>query len=247
MSYNVTATLSESQRKIQGIQPIDMYVVNASLSGYDPLYYANINQDVMGFEMHASGNLLGSTGHKQLYTGLPLSRNAIQTNTQGEISELSISIPNTDRVIESIIQSNDYLRGCEVYVITTYAAHLPESDLATPLATTIGSLADCRAAFVEKMYIDSASSDESVVSFSCKPKFIIKNMMIPGRRFGRECQWRDYAGSECDPFNGSVNTASYPKCDRTIEACRVRGLPPGNSNIKNYGGFPGIPDRGFYI
>ena len=46
MSIDVSATISTEQVKREGIGIIDMYVLNASSSGFDPLYFANWNQDV---------------------------------------------------------------------------------------------------------------------------------------------------------------------------------------------------------
>ena len=55
MSYNVNASVSQEQAKISGTFPIDMYVINASQSGTDYLYYANLNQDVYGYALNATG------------------------------------------------------------------------------------------------------------------------------------------------------------------------------------------------
>ena len=42
MAYSVTATLSQEQKKTQGIYPIEMYILNASLTGVDYQYYINL-------------------------------------------------------------------------------------------------------------------------------------------------------------------------------------------------------------
>lgn len=235
--YNVSATFNEEQVKLSGTFPIGMYVLNASLSGWDPLYYTTLNQDIFGYEMDNNGNLVATDS--QTYTGLPIQRGDIESTTDGKISELTISIPNTDREIESIIQTNDYLRGREVYVLTGYAKHLPSG----ATAKHIGSDSDRFAIIKEKYYVDSVTSNMEVVAFSCKPKFVIKNMILPGRTYSRECSWAldgRYLGSECDPL-ASINSVTYPNCDGTLENCRAR------TNVKRYGGFTSVPNKGFII
>lgn len=225
--YDVNATFSEEQSKIEGSHPIHMVVVNASRTGWSPMYYADINQDIYGFAMQASGELASNA---TLYTALPLEDGSIKTTIDSSISEVEISVPNVDRMIESVIQSKNYLRGHDVYIITSFAENLPSGST----AYHIGNTEDHNAAITDKFYVDGVTSNEQAVTFSCKTKFDIKNVVIPRRRYTRQCWWvEDYAGSYCDPL-GSVNTASFPTCDGTLEDCRER------DNTKRFGGFPGI-------
>ena len=232
----VTATFSSEQAKQEGSHPIDMYIVNASLSGSNFLYYINMNQDVVGFQMDSDGNL---TNTEQTYTGLPINHKNITSNIDGEISSVEVSIPNTDRAIEAIIQDNDYLRGSEVYILSTFADYLPASTL---VYTYIGTTADKNAIMKEKLYIDGVSSNEEVVTFTCKPKFTIKNVILPLRRYSRECSW-EYGpaslASECRVAQSIYET--YPTCNYTLASCEER------SNATRFGGFVGVPRHGIYI
>jgi lambda family phage minor tail protein L len=236
MTYNVTATYTTEAAKREGAHPIDMYVVNASLSGWEPLYYANINQDIYGFTLNSTSNL---TNTETLYSGLPISRSDIDTNVAGEIGEISVTVPNADRVMESVIQGRQYLRGRDIHVISGFAKHLPSG----VTANHIGTSPDRHAFMKEKMYIDSVTSNEQVVVFTCKSKFNIKNVVLPKRSFYKECTWAimgNYLGSECDPQD-TINTASYPTCDGTLDNCRQR------HNSGRFGGFPSIPRRGIVL
>ena len=236
MTYDVTATFSEEQVKLDSVSPIDMYVINASISGWEPMYYVDYNQDVYGWSMNATHDL---TTTATIYSGLPIKRGEIQTNTQGEISELSINIPNVDRAMESVIQTKDYLRGREVFVISTFTKHLPSGSTSYHLGTS----PDHRAVLTEKMFVDSVSSNEQQVTFSLKSKFNIKNTVLPRRTFMRECTWAYlglYLASECDP-HGNINSASYPTCDGTLDSCRKR------HNERRFGGFPAIPEKAIII
>ena len=236
MAYDVTATMFSEMVKLSGTRIVELYVINASISGWTPLYYISNNQNVVGFNMTASGNL-GAT--EQTYTGLPIERGLIKNSIDGQISEVSISVPNVNRTMEAIIQSNNYLRGNEVYILTGFGKNLPSGST----AGHIGTSSDRFAIMKEKMFVDSVTSDENAVTFSCKPKFSLRNVVLPGRAFSRECAWAikgKYRGTEC-LGDGSINPTTYPKCDGTLEQCRER------ANTARFGGFPGIPARGIVI
>jgi lambda family phage minor tail protein L len=226
--YDVNATFSAEQSKIEGSHPIHMVVVNASRTGWSPMYYADINQSIYGFVMQASGEL-DSTA--TLYTALPIDGGSIKTTLDAQVSEVTVSIPNVNRAIESLIQTKKYFRGHDVYFVTSFAESLPSGST----AYHIGDTEDHNAAIIDKFYINSTSSNDQAVTFSCKTKFDIKNVAIPRRTYTRTCFWAEnYLGTECDP-NASINSASLPTCDGTLEECRER------HNQKRFGGFPGIP------
>ena len=235
-SINTNATFTKEQAKSFGAESIYMYVLNASQTGTEYLYYANYNQDVYGYQLDANGNMTSAT---QLYTGVPIEIDALTTETSGEISDVNISIPNANRIIESFIQTQNYLRGKEVYLLTAFTKHLPSGGSSSHLGVT----SDKNAVIKEKLFIDSTRSDDNAVTFSCKPKFTVKNVRIPGRTYARECHWAlvaRYAATECDPL-GSINTVTFATCDGTIDNCRQR------QNVKRYGGFPSIPRKGITI
>lgn len=236
MAYTLTASVRQELAKTSGAEPINMFVLNASITGTDYKYYANYNQNVYGYQLDSDGEVTSAT---QLYTGLPISFSPINTETSGEISDINIQIPNVDRVAESFIQTQNYLRGKDIHVMTTFAKYLPSGSSSSHIGTT----PDKNAIMKEKLFIDAAMSDDNVVTFRCRPKFTIKHIMIPGRTYARECAWAygsRYLGTECDPL-ASINSASYPTCDGTIGACRAR------NNLKRFGGFVSIPRKGITI
>ncbi len=223
MAYVTTATFQEEQVKLS-TSIVDMYCLNASQSGWDPSYYANWNHNVQGYQIN------GTTGDiknvEQLYTGLPIRREALQSNIQGEIPGLTITIPNTDRAIESLIQNNDYLRGLEVHIISFFTKHLPSGSG----YQYIGSDPDYNAGLKEKFYIDGVTSNQEVVSFTLRSKFNIRNVTIPRRRFTRDCSWV-FKSTECN-YSGADTT-----CMNTLASCREKG------NSARFGGFVSIPNR----
>jgi lambda family phage minor tail protein L len=231
MSYTVTATFSDEQRKVEGTYPVTMYVINASQSGFDPLYYINHNINVYGYSVNSSGSLCAT---EALYIALSVERDAIKTDVQGEIPEVSISVPNVDRAVESVIQSQNYLRGRDVHIISMFAKHLPTGTG----PNYIGASPDKNAHMKEKMFVDSVTSDENVVTFMCKPKFILNNIVLPRRKYTRECSW-EYNSTECS-VTGAV-FSSYPTCGYTLASCIQR------SNSSRFGGFPGLPNRGILL
>jgi lambda family phage minor tail protein L len=232
MSYDVTATFSKEQAILEGTYPIEMVVVNASLSGFDPIYFANINQDIYGYALDSSGEF---TPDSSIYLGLPLTIQNFSTSTEGKLPEVSVSIPNTDRSVEAIIQDQDYLRSREVYLITTYAKFLPTgTDY-----RHIGTSPDRNAAIKEKLYISSVTTNQEAATFNCKPKFDLKNAKLPRRRYSKECSWI-YGDVNCDP-DEDIDYVTYPTCNYTLENCEKRG------NSERYGGFPSIPRKALVI
>lgn len=235
MAYNVTASFSSEQIKTDQVYPVEMYVVNASYSGADYMYYIDSGQDVYGFQLNASGNL---TATEQLYTGLPIKRSDLSTNTQGEVSGVTVTIPNTDRAMESIIQNYNYLRGCDIHIIAGFAKYLPSGSTIYHIGTT----ADKNSFQKERLYVDNTVSDENVVSFTCKPKFTIKSIPLPRRKFTRLCWWakdNGFGGTECGA--NATQVASWVTCDGTLTDCKKR------KNAERFGGFPGVPRRGITI
>lgn len=238
MTYDVNATFSRELTRIDNTHPLNMYVLNASYTGTEYLYYVNHNQDIFGWALNATGDF---TNTATKYTGLPLKGNGSESNIKGEISELNISVPNTDRVMEAYIQNNNYLRGYEVYSIVSFARNLPY-DANSPYYIGESAYEDYNAALKEKMYIDSVSSDEAAVTFTCKPKFVIKNIVLPGRRYSRECSFT-FNGSYCNPTNRTIylNGNAVATCPYTVEGCQAR------ANATQFGGFPSVPKRAIYV
>lgn len=230
--YSLSATFSNEESKQEGSFPLDLFVVNASISGTDYTYYANINHDIVGYQMDSNGNLLAT---EQTYTGLPITRNNITNTIDGEISSVEVSIPNVDRTIEAIIQSNNYLRGSEIYILSTFADFLPSGSAYTYMGTT----PDKNAIMKEKLYIDGVSSNEEVVTFTCKPKFTVKNIVLPLRRYTRECSWIYGTTTECGV--AATTLAAKPTCNFTLASCIER------NNSSRFGGFTSIPRGALYI
>jgi len=237
MSYDVTASFKSQTASIEGSWPLDFFVINASPTGVDYLYYVNHNGNVYGYDLNSAGNV---TSDATLYTGLPSEHGGVTTNIEGEIPSIEITVPNIDRSVESLIQNNNYLRGRDVHIMTFFAKHLPSG--VTPLHLG-GTDADYRNHIKEKMYVDSVTTNENVVTFSCKPKFEIRNVTIPRRTFSRECYWAHedrYLDTECDPGN-TVDSVTYTTCGGTLASCRER------LNASRFGGFPSVPSRGITI
>lgn len=233
MAYDVTATFQEEAIKVEGTTSLDLYCMNASYSGWDPHYYVNYNQDVYCYQINSTDFTIKST--EQKYTGLPITRESVQSNIQGEIAGLNISVPNTDRAVESLIQDYNYLRGCDVHVIFFFAKHLPSGSA----AEYIGTDADHNAGMAETFYVDSTTSNQEVVTFNCRSKFDIKSIVVPGRRFSRECNWDFSSTGNCNA--SATQVASWTTCDKTVVECRKR------HNEARFGGFPSIPARGYII
>lgn len=233
MAYNVATDFQTESVKLSDTHLVTMAVVNASLSGFDPYYFVDLNQNIMGWNMvNATGDLENVATE---YTAIPMEYDAVTSNVQGEIDGISITIPNVDRSMETVVQDNNYLRGCDIHIVCCFAKNLPSG----VSASYIGESANYRAVIKEKFYVDSTTTTENVITFTCKSKFNIKNVKIPRRTYGRDCQWETFGSPPCNADSAQV--ASWVTCDRTIHDCRLR------QNTKRFGGFPSVPRRGIYI
>lgn len=236
MAYDMIA--SSERIKIEGSWPIDMYCINASQSDVEYYYYTDMNQNVIGYSLSNTGTIQNTEIE---YTGLPIDRNEVTSGVQGEITGVDISIPNVDRTLESLIHTKRYFRGCEVYIMTGFAKHLPSGST----ATYIGDSPDHNAIIKEKFYVDSVTSNQSIVTFHCRSKFDINKIILPNRSYSRDCAWArgvgdSYRGNECDP-SGNISATTFPTCDGTLEQCRER------DNSSRFGGFVSIPRESVFI
>ncbi len=197
-------------------------------------YYIKYLHDVYFFKM--SADQLTSTN--MLYTAANVRREEIKNSSDGSTS-LKISIQNVDRVMEGFIQDRTYLRGCNLFVINAFREHFPSGGD----YKYIGTNPDRLSHVIDRLKIDTSSSDNNYVTFECRPKFMFRSVKLPRRMISStHCAWaEEYGGEDCDPDGTNINYTLYPTCDGTMEACRERG------NIKRIGLFPGIPKQAIYI
>ncbi len=231
MPLDVTATMDTVVASPEGLDPINMYAVNASLSGWSPLYFCDNTQDVTGYVLDSSGDITSAT---TTYTGYPIQGDTLNSNIEGEISGVTIAIPNVDQVLENLLQSQQYLRGCEVYIMTAFTRHLPSGST----YKFLGSVPDKRSILKEKFFIDTATSSEQVVSFTLKSKFDVRRSIVPARNYGHDCSWT-YNSTTCGVT--ATNFVANPTCNLTLSDCRNR------VNASRFGGFPSIPRKGFFV
>jgi len=199
------------------------------------LYFSRTPHNITGFKMQA-GSLLNV---EQTYTASSIRREDVSTDIQqGKAPTVKITIGNVDRVVEGLIQNRAYLRGCFIYIVSSFAKYFPSGGT----YTYIGSTPDFQAFLIEKLVIDGVSSSNKAVTFSCRDKFFFRDSTLPRRMLDREiCFWaEDYGGLECDP-SGIINKTTFPTCDGTLTQCRER------DNTLRYGAFPSIPKVGIYI
>jgi lambda family phage minor tail protein L len=208
---------------------VDESNVKAYITNY--AYIIDDLVDIYYYKMQA-GSLIATN---QLYTRSKVKRDDFETSTQLDRPMIKVSFSNINRVFESLIQDRKYLRGCFLYIITSFKKFFPTG----ATYNYIGTSPDKNSSMIEKFIIESASSDEQVVQFNCGTKYNLREIQIPRRTYGRAyCSWAEnYAGPECDP-DGAINTTTYPTCDGTLKSCRQR------DNSRRYGGFPGIPKSG---
>jgi len=243
-SITITGTtLNDATFTVEGINereitlleaPTTQGTIEASLHNY--LYFVKNDYNVIGWAMSAGEAI----NQEQEYTAANIRREDLNFELEGtsKAATMRVSVANVDRIIEGFIQERTYLRGCNLYILTAFAKHFP-SGIGY---SYIGNAPDYLSNLVEKFVIDGAMSNQDVVTFNCKFKFLFRNVSLPGRVMDRDfCSWAvKYKGPECDPTN-SIDEGLYPTCDGTVDNCRKRG------NSRRFGGFPGIPRTAIYV
>ncbi len=234
VSNNQTVTVVAITDKVLTVSEsiVDESVVLARFTNYD--YYIRYLHDVYFFKMQGDSFINSS----QLYTAGNINRENIQ-NSLDNSYVVRINIQNVDRVMEGIIQTRRYLRGCNIFITNAFKDEFPSGSTYQYLGTNPNYLAH----LLEKYTIDGVNSDYAFVRFECRPKFYFKNIKVPRRILSSTyCDWADeYGGINCDPDGTNIDYTLYPTCDGTIEQCRERG------NIKRIGIFPGVPKGSVYF
>jgi lambda family phage minor tail protein L len=237
------STLNDGNYTVTNVTATDITVSEAlsnestkDVKLFNYLYFIKSEFNKVGYKMR-DGDLVNV---EEVYFAANIRRENIEAELQSSSKGLviRINIGNVDRVVESLIQNRVYLRGCNVYLVTMYAKHFPSGSG----HLYIGSAPDYLSNIVEKLVIDSATSNEANVTFDCRYKFFFKDFQLPARIMDRNfCAWaRRYKGPECDPTD-AINGTTYPTCNGTLADCRERG------NTRRFGGFPSIPKQAIYI
>jgi lambda family phage minor tail protein L len=206
--------------------------VKAQFANYQ--YFIDNLFNVFFFKMQSDALI----NTNQEYVRARIKRDNVKLGLQGEKNAIGVTFSNVDRVLESYVQNREYLRGCNIFIITAIKKYFPTGSG----YRYIGTSSDKNSCMKERYYIDSVTSSEMEIKFVCSHKFSLREVQIPRRTYGRTfCSWAEnYAGEECDP-DDSINTVTYPTCDGSLMQCRAR------NNSRRFGGFPGIPKSGAII
>jgi|GEM_PF-385302 Phage-related protein len=154
------------------------------------------------------------------WTYFPVEIGDITEDSKGEQPSISLKINNTDRTIHGYAESSQGGVGgtCTIYVVNSKHLNVLE-----PL-------------FQEEFAITKSVFDQSWGTFTLGTSYPL-SARRPLRRFLKNHCPFEYGDIECGVSHAVV--AQYPKCDRTLNACRIRG------NSVRFGGEPAIPG-GFY-
>lgn len=181
-------------------RPIFLYIVH-EYDGSNDLRFASYDADV--------------TFDGDLYQKFPITHDAVQDNSQGQIDSVAVSISNVSRLIQAYLELYDW-GGKKVTIRQVFA----------------DTLGDVDAKIDHVFYIDNYSADEKNVTFNLTSKMDVMDIFLPRGVYNRNyCRWR-FKGTECG-YAGAETT-----CNKTKQDCR-----DNKNNVVRFGGFPSIPQR----
>ncbi len=156
----------------------------------------------------------------QTYEAFVVEKEVIRTSTESGIDNVRIAVANVDKNITLLLAQNDGLRGARVQIFTVFAGLLDDPD--NRIITFDGKIV-------------GAKVTQDIVLFEVLSVLDVQYLQIPGRVFRAErCQWV-YKETDTCKYAGDL-----PTCSKLLEGdngCRI------HDNVKNYGGYPGIPQK----
>ena len=152
----------------------------------------------------------------QVYTAYDFEVQLPDSSVESVVPECKIIVANQSRVFEEIIiQSSG---GVDSYVTIT-------------IVNTNNLNADYTNLTWDFVVLQTVCNSQSVV-LTCSLYSPLDKRFPPDRYYGGTCRYKYFKGAECK-YSDSETT-----CDRSLSTCRIL------ENQTNFGGFPGIYDRG---
>ncbi len=170
----------------------------------------------------------------------------METNSAGAIPMPTVTLSNTNGVIQTIVNQYGDLLGCEFRRVRVFARHLDG-----------GAEPDPTAYFGPDVFQVERKSEENPLFIEWELSAAIdqEGRVLPGRRVIRDtCRWRyryfdddrnnfDYSKVQC-PYtankyydaSGLSTTKAKDKCGRRLSDCELRF---GKAEALPFGGFPG--------
>ena len=181
------------------------------------LLYITVGSDYIA----VTNNTRDVTFDSITYVPFPFAMGDWSQSTEGSLPELDLTVSNYSRDVHTLLESSS-LVGKTVTLRRVNLNHLDDSSY-------------CDASV---LYIKSAVEKGEAVTFRLGVGDWF-NQPFPRRTFSRFLCQNVYGTNATGHHLGCAvsagSFASYPTCNKTLAACRVR------ENVANYGAFPGIP------
>jgi phage-related protein len=123
------------------------------------------------------------------YYAFPVKRSEIDQNMLNQITSMSLSIANANRVYGGYLELYDGLIGNKVVITTTFE----------------NLLGDVASGITEEYYVKSSQANQGVIVLNLVSKLDIMDYQLPGRTFETNfCQW-SYKGLGCWEESDDIN------------------------------------------
>jgi len=159
-----------------------------------------------------------------VYTKFPFQIEPYESKSSGELSALTISLSNVNRVVQQYLEPYAGLVDKKAYVKIFNSNYLTVSKVALSW----------------EFIITDTQCDEEVVTFTLGASNPFLQLFPHYRYLYAHCKWK-YRGLECGYSGADPGGEFADPCPRTFEACEAR------SNGPRFGGYPGLKPGGTRI
>jgi lambda family phage minor tail protein L len=153
----------------------------------------------------------------ETWVAFPFALDNFKQTSGEEFPQLTVSVSNVTRVVESYLEQAGGGVGAAVRIMVVMSAHLEET---APVES-------------EEFTVQSTAYDQEWVTFTLSGAVNLLRR-VPERRFLKNWCPFQYKGPECRA------TSALTDCDKSLKACQVR------DNAVRFGGEPAIPMGGLY-
>lgn len=131
------------------------------------------------------------------YSRAPFTIDSLQSNIANELPKITVTIPALpDSIAGAYVKGQFGLRGCDVTIINIFSTHIT------------GTVAELNYREKITLTVDTASINDTQLTFSLATPLEIFNVTVPRRKFYREFCSRRYDAGATLTWTGTVHKSS---------------------------------------
>jgi len=168
------------------------------------------------------------------WTAFPFELDEIGDSSKGEVPQFTVKIANASRAMQAYNEAYSGLVDSDVQIQVVHSTNVTTA--------TLGAGVNNPDPEIDLYYkIVASHSDNLWASYTLGATNPYKMRFPRGRVMKHFCRYKDFKGDRCQ-YDGADTS-----CDRTMATCRLKINLDALSNIKNFGGAPGVGSTGIYV